>query len=256
MNISLITVCFNSEKTIGDTFDSVLKQTHRDLEYIVVDGMSSDQTLQIIHRYEKRFTERGIVFRYVSEKDHGLYDAMNKGIDMASGDVIGIINSDDVLARPDTLSRISETFERDHCDAVYSDLYVMDYETMQQPNRVFIAKRGSYKLGWYPPHPTLYVKREIYERYGKYNLKYRIAADYDFMVRIMKNGVRMSYIPEVLVHMRAGGVSTQSLKAYKKSFDEAVTVLKDNGIKLPFCVNILRTFILVKQRMRGKLYKA
>ena len=237
MKISLVTVCFNSEKTIEETFESVLRQTYRSIEYIVVDGMSRDGTLEIIRRYAARFA--------------GLFDAMNKGIGMATGDVIGILTSDDRLAVPEAFEKIAATFERDRCDAVYSDLYVMDYETMQIPNRVFIAGKGSYKRGWYPPHPTLYLRREIYEKYGRYSLKYRVAADYDFMVRIMKQGIRMSYIPEVLVHMRAGGVSTQSLKAYKRSFDEAVDVLKANGVVLPYCVNVLRTVMLFMQRLRG-----
>ena len=251
MKISLVTVCFNSEKTIEETFESVLRQTYRSIEYIVVDGMSRDGTLEIIRRYAARFAERGVDFRWISEKDSGLFDAMNKGVGMATGDVIGILNSDDILAVPEAFEKIAATFERDRCDAVYSDLYVMDYETMQIPNRVFIAGKGSYKRGWYPPHPTLYLRREIYEKYGRYSLKYRVAADYDFMVRIMKQGIRMSYIPEVLVHMRAGGVSTQSLKAYKRSFDEAVDVLKANGVVLPYCVNVLRTVMLFMQRLRG-----
>ena len=253
MKISLITICYNSGKTITDTFDSVLCQTYESFEYIVVDGKSQDNTVQIIQEYEKRFANRGVPMNWVSEKDKGLYDAMNKGIRMATGDIIGILNSDDVLATPEAFSKIVAALERDNCDAVYSDLYVMDPETMTKPNRIFIAGQKNYKLGWYPPHPTLYLKREIYEKYGLYETSYKIAADYDFMVRIMKSGVRMTYIPEVLVHMRAGGVSTLSLKAYKKSFDEAVEVLKKNGVKMPYSVNVLRTFVIFKQRFQGMI---
>ncbi len=251
MKISVVTICFNSEKTISDTFDSILMQTHDDIEYIVVDGLSRDGTLEIIRQYEKKFEEKKIAFRWVSEKDKGLYDAMNKGIGMATGKVIGVLNSDDILAKPDALRQIAEAFERDHCDAVYSDLYVMDEATMKIPNRVFIAGKRSYKTGWYPPHPTLYLDRSVYEKYGNYKTKYKIAADYDFMVRIMKAGVKMTYIHDVLVYMRAGGVSTHSFKAYKKSFDEAVVVLKENGVKMPYCVNIIRTFVIFKQRLQG-----
>ena len=251
MKISVITVCYNSEKTIAETFESVLLQTHKEIEYIVVDGKSKDGTVRIIREYEERLTQRGVTFRWISEADEGLFDAMNKGIGMATGDVIGVLNSDDILATAEAFSKIAAAFERDHCDAVYSDLYVMDAETMQKPNRVFIAGKKSYKLGWYPPHPTLYVRREIYEKYGAYKTGYRIAADYDFMVRIMKEGITMTYIPEVLVHMRAGGVSTLSLKAYKKSFDEAVVVLKENGVRMPVGVNVLRTGVIAKQRFLG-----
>ena len=251
MKITVITVCFHSEKTIAETFDSVLRQTYSPIEYIVIDGKSGDGTLRIIQQYEKRFTEKGISFHWVSEKDKGLYDAINKGIAMSTGDVIGILNSDDILALPDTLAKIAGTFERDGCDAVYSDLYIMDPESMSRPNRVFIAGKKSYKLGWYPPHPTLYVRREVYEKYGNYSLKYRIVSDYDFMLRIMKDNIRMSYIPEVLVYMRAGGVSTNSLKSYKKSFDESIDALKENGIRTPYCVNTLRTLGIFKQRFLG-----
>ena len=253
MKISIITVCFNSEKTIAETFDSVLRQTYDPIEYIVIDGKSIDGTVQIIQQYEKRFAEKSVLFRWVSEKDKGLYDAINKGIAMSTGDVIGILNSDDILAVPDALAKIVDTFERDGCDAVYSDLYIMDPENMSMPNRVFIAGKRSYKMGWYPPHPTLYVRKEIYEKYGNYSLKYKIVSDYDFMLRIMKDGIQMFYIPEVLVYMRAGGVSTHSLQSYKKSFDESIYALKENGIKMPYCVNILRTMEILKQRIQGMI---
>ena len=252
MRISIITVCYNSEATIKDTFESVLKQTYKNYQYVVVDGKSTDNTLKIINDYQKKFKKNGIEFDYISEKDNGLYDAMNKGIKKAKGDIIGIINSDDIIHDSDAFKKIVQKFEEDKCDATYSDLYIMDYD-LKKINRVFIAGKKSYKNGWYPPHPTLYVKKEVYEKYGTYDLRYRIAADYDFMVRIMKNNIKMSYIKEVLIYMRAGGTSTSSLKAYKKSFDEAVTILKNNGVKCAYLVNVRRTLVLVKQRIRGIL---
>jgi len=252
MKISIITVCYNSEATIKETFESVLKQTYKNYEYIIIDGKSKDNTLNIIKEYKEKFESKKINFKYISEKDKGLYDAMNKGIKMAMGNIIGIINSDDIINDKDAFKKIVERFEKDKCDATYSDLYIMD-ETMTKPNRIFIASKKSYKLGWYPPHPTLYVKKEIYDKYGNYNLKYKIAADYDFMVRIMKNNIKMSYIKEPLVYMRAGGTSTSSLKQYKKSFDEAIDVLKHNNVKFPYLVNIKRTFVLIIQRFRGIL---
>ena len=251
--ISVITVCYNSEKTIRETFDSVLAQSVSDFEYIVVDGLSTDHTMEIVHEYEQAFRNKGVRFLYRSEKDHGIFDAMNKGIAMASGDIIGIINSDDILHDPRAFEKIINRFKEDNCDAVYSDLMMMDSETMSRPNRVFIAGKKSYKLGWYPPHPTLYVKRELYEKYGNYNTDYKVAADYDFMLRIMKHNVAMSYIREVLVYMRAGGASTHSLRAYKKSFDEAIDILRNNGIPFPYFVNSLRTLLIFKQRALGIL---
>lgn len=251
--ISIITICYNSSKTIRDTFESVLKQTYECIEYVIMDGASTDATIEIINNYIPIFRDRGIEIVFESQKDKGIFDAMNKGIAKATGDVIGIINSDDVIHNKFALEKIVDKFENEKCDATYSDLYIMDFENMSKPNRIFIAGRKNYKLGWYPPHPTLYIKKEIYEKYGNYDTKYRVASDYDFMLRIMKNGVSMSYIREPLIYMRAGGVSTNSLKAYKRSYDEAIDALKKNGIRFVYFVNFLRTLVIFKQRIMGIL---
>lgn len=250
MKITLITVCFNSEKTIKDTLESVLKQTYKDYEYLIVDGKSKDNTLDIIKEYEPKFKGR---LKWISEKDKGLYDAMNKGIKLSTGDVIGILNSDDIFASDNVLKTIANAFKKKKCDASYSDLVFMDEETMKIPERYFISKTGNYKLGWHPPHPTLYVKKEIYDKFGLYNQDYRIAADYDFMLRIMKNNVKMTYIPEVLIHMRSGGVSTNGIKGYIKSFKESLFVLKNNDIKFAFFVNTIRTIKVILQGIKAKL---
>lgn len=250
MKITLITVCFNSEKTIRDTLESVLKQTYKDYEYLIIDGKSKDSTLDIIKEYEPMFNGR---LKWISEKDNGLYDAMNKGIKLAKGDVVGILNSDDIFANSNVLKTIASTFKKKKCDVSYSDLVFMDEETMKIPERYFISKTGNYKLGWYPPHPTLYVKKEVYDKYGLYNQDYRIAADYDFMLRIMKNKVSMAYIPEVLIYMRSGGVSTAGIKGYIKSFKESLSVLKNNNIKFAFFVNSIRTIKVILQGIKAKL---
>ena len=253
MKITLITVCFNSEKTIEDTLKSVLAQNYKNYEYLIIDGLSKDKTMDIVKSYEKKFKGK---LKYISEKDKGLYDAMNKGIKMAKGDIIGILNSDDILANENVFKTISHRFKDTKCDGTYSNLYIMDYETMSKPERIFIPKYGNYKLGWYPPHPTLYLKKEVYETYGLYNQDYRIAADYDFMLRILKNNVNLEYINDVLVLMRSGGVSTNGLKGYKKSFDESIKVLKNNKIKLPYIVNIIRTFKILSQSLKKKKNKS
>ena len=250
MKITLITVCFNSEKTIKDTLKSVLKQTYKDYEYLIIDGKSNDGTIDIIKEYEPKFNGR---LKWISEKDNGLYDAMNKGIKLAKGEVIGILNSDDIFANNNVLKTISDTFKKKKCDASYSDLVFMDEETMKVPQRYFISKTGNYKLGWHPPHPTLYVKKNIYDKYGLYNQDYRIAADYDFMLRIMKNKVKIAYIPKVLIHMRSGGVSTNGIKGYIKSFKESLAVLKNNEIKCAFFVNSIRTVKVVLQGVKAKI---
>lgn len=249
MKISIITVCYNSENTIRDTLESVLKQNYKNYEYLIIDGKSKDKTLNIIKEYELKFKGK---LKWISEKDKGLYDAMNKGIEMASGDIIGIINSDDILASSNAFQIIEKTFKEKKCDGTYSNLEMKD-EKLEKRVRFFNSSKGNYKLGWYPPHPTLYLKKEVYEKIGFYNQEYRIAADYDLMIRVMKDKeIILSYIPEILVYMRTGGVSTRGLKGYLKSFKESYTVLKRNDIKFPLIVNIMRTVSIIMQAIKGK----
>ncbi len=252
MKISIITVCYNSEKTIKDTIESVLKQTYKDYEYLIIDGMSKDNTLNIVKSYVKKFAGK---LRIISEKDKGLYDAMNKGIKMASGDIIGIINSDDVLANKNVFTKIVDTFKKEKYDAVYGDLVFVDKETMMKPTRNFIAHKPSRRLGWHPPHPTLYVKRSIYNKIGTFNIDYKIAADLDFMLRLINHDYNLGYIPEYLVKMRDGGISTNGLKGYINSLKESSLVLKNNKIKLPYLTSLYRVIKTINQGLSAKINK-
>lgn len=244
MKITLITVCYNSEKTIKDTIESVLKQTYKNYEYIIVDGNSKDKTLDIIKSYEKKFNNN---LKYISESDKGLYDAMNKGIKLATGDIIGILNSDDILYDENVFQKIIDNFEEN--DGVYSNLVLMN-EDFTKITRNFKSKELSKKKGWHPPHPTLYLKKEIYEKYGNYNINYKIAADLDFMYRIINNNVKLKYIDTCFVKMRTGGASTNGLKGYYKNFKESYKVLKNNKRKLPLLTNIYRIYDnLIKQKI-------
>ncbi len=248
MKISVVTVCYNSEKTIKDTLESVLKQDYKSYEHIIIDGKSSDKTLEIVKSYEKKYQGR---LKIVSEKDKGLYDAMNKGIELATGDVIGLLNSDDELADITVLKTIAGAFSKENCDAIYGDLEFRD-ETMQKVTRIWKSKTGSYKWGWHPPHPTLYVKKEVYKKLGLFNLKYPICADYDFMIRLMKSNIQLFYIEKVLIHMRRGGRSTDGIKGYFNNFKESYRMLKDNEIPFAFFVNLKRTFKTFKQAIQAK----
>lgn len=243
--ISLITVCYNSQSTIEETIKSVLNQNYDNYEYIIKDGLSSDKTLEIVKKYEKKFKGK---LKIISSKDKGIYDAMNIAIKSAKGDIIGLLNADDILASKDAFKIINDSF-KDKVDGVYSNLYIKDYETMSKTIRKFIPKTGNYKLGWYPPHPTLYLKKEVYEKYGYFDINYKIASDYDFMLRLMKNKVNLKYVNKELVYMRSNGVSTNGLSGYKKSFDESIRVLKNNNIKFPYIVNIIRTFKVLLQSL-------
>lgn len=208
MKISIITATYNSSATVGDTLSCIKEQTHPDIEHIIVDGGSSDNTLDIV----RQFTH---VAQMVSEKDRGIYDAMNKGIGLASGDVVGILNSDDVYADASVLSEVAKAFEDPSVQAFYADLqyvYPDDLNRVQRTWRSGRFKRGNFYFGWMPPHPTFFVRREVYDRSGLFNLELRSAADYELMLRILvKMGISAFYLPRVIVKMRAGGVSNASL---------------------------------------------
>lgn len=246
MKISIITVCYNSQDTIRDTLESVLSQTYENYEYLIIDGKSTDSTLNIIKEYEKKFDGK---LKYVSEKDNGLYDAMNKGIKMASGDIIGIINSDDILAHKNVFRKVIDKIKDN--DGVYSNLLMLD-ENLEKTYRLFKSKKMSKKLGWHPPHPTLYIKKEVYGKYGYFDINYKIAADLDFMLRIINNDVKLKYINDYFVYMRAGGASTNGLKGYYKNFKESYDVLKKNNVKFPFITNIKRTINVYIQKLKIK----
>jgi glycosyltransferase involved in cell wall biosynthesis len=208
MKISIITATYNSAATVRDTLVSVSGQDHPGIEHIIIDGGSKDNTLDIVREFPH-------VARIVSEKDRGIYDAMNKGIGLATGDVVGILNSDDVYSDASVLSDVAKAFADPSVQAFYADLqYVFpdDLGRVQRTWRSGPFKRGSFYYGWMPPHPTFFVRREIYDRSGLFNLELRSAADYELMLRILvKMGISAFYLPRVIVKMRAGGVSNASL---------------------------------------------
>jgi glycosyltransferase involved in cell wall biosynthesis len=202
MKISIITTTYNSAKTIEETILSVLSQDYQNFEHIIVDGASKDNTMKIVKKYEDKYNGR---LKYVSEPDKGIYDAMNKGIKMATGDVIGLLNSDDKYADTKILSKISNAIEINNCDGVHGNLLYMDYETMLKPQRKWITKSTNIKTGNIIAHPTLYLRKEVYDKMGLYNLKYKVVSDYDFMVRLLLNKeFSLMHIDEYLIYMRIG----------------------------------------------------
>ncbi|MDT8937648.1 glycosyltransferase family 2 protein [Escherichia coli] len=234
MRISIITATYNSEKTLLDTLLSLEKQTHPDIEYIVVDGASKDNTIKLIKSNCTR------VSKIICEPDKGIYDALNKGMQAASGDVIGFLHSDDLLAYDDAIADIAKTFESTGCDAIYGDLeYVAQNDTTK---RIRLWKSGSFsrfkmKVGWMPPHPSFYKKRECYSQFGSFSLDYRISADYDSLLRyILKQRISIAYIPKVLVKMRVGGISNRSVSSMVKKSMEDIRVMKQNGIIWPIAL--------------------
>jgi glycosyltransferase len=213
VKFSVITICRNAENTIGPAVQSVVSQSFSQVEYLIIDGASTDGTLQKIAEVA------GPDVQVISEPDRGLYDALNKGVRMATGDVIGFVHADDVLAHADVLAHVAEKFETSGADGVYGDLqYVTADGAVLRHWKSGACDRRKLKWGWMPPHPALYLKRSVYERAvlengDCFDTSFRCAADYDFMMRvIVGHGVEPAYLPEVLVKMRIGGVSNRSLK--------------------------------------------
>lgn len=230
MKLSIITVTYNSGKTVEDTLKSVLCQTYKDYEYIIIDGVSKDNTLEIVHSYEPLFEGRMKVF---SEKDKGIYDAMNKGFQKATGDVLMLINSDDLFARPDALEMVAEEFEKHpEADGVYADLDYVSKDDTTHVVRVWkCGKQEPMRYGWLPAHPTFYLKRSVYEKYGYFNLNYLIAADFELILRFVElHKISLCYLPECLVKMRLGGASSKNFQNLRKQTGEVLRAFKDNDI--------------------------
>ena len=208
MKISIITVCYNAEDTISDAIQSVLTQDYKDVEYIIVDGKSTDRTLEIIQSIKNRI-------KLISEKDRGIYDAMNKGINIASGDVIGILNADDVYKNCQVLTEVMDAFKA-NVSIVYGDIEYVKYNDLSKVVRKWkagIFRSGKFKWGWMPPHPGFFVKKSCYESFGLFNLNLSTSADYELMLRMLEvHHLSCNYIPKTITSMRVGGASNSSLK--------------------------------------------
>ena len=228
MKVSIITASYNSAATVLQTLASVAQQDFPDIEHIIIDGLSTDNTLEIVSGYPH-------VARLLCAKDDGIYDAMNKGIEAATGDVIGILNSDDLYVDGKVISKIASIFEKTEVDICYADLQYVHQDDISKVIRTW--KSGhftprSFYWGWMPPHPTFFVRRQVYEKVGLFNTKLKSAADYELMLRILvKYKLTACYIPEVLVKMRSGGMSNSSLFNRIKGNKEDRLAWKFNGLQ-------------------------
>lgn len=232
MRISIITATYNSEKTLRDTLDSILSQTYQDWEVIIEDGCSKDGTLAIAREYESLCKGR---MRIYSEKDNGLYDAMNRGIARATGDVVGILNSDDFYYDERVLEDIADAFKRKDVDCVYGNLVFIDEKVPHKILRIWKGSQhvcGAFLKGWHPAHPTFYAKRMWFERFGAFNLKYAVSADFELMLRFIEKGqIRNAYVDRYFVKMRLGGESTGSVHNIIIGNRNILRALRDNGFK-------------------------
>ena len=252
MKISVVTVTFNSAATVRDTIESVLKQEYSDYEYLVIDGGSKDNTVDIIKEYEPKFGGR---MKWISEKDKGMYDGINKGIRMATGDVVGIINSDDFYHRDDIFENINKAFEEDNnIQAIYGDVRFVHPDNLEKTVRYYSCKHWKpwrFRFGFMPAHPTFFTYKENFEKYGYYQYDYHIAADYELLIRhLYSNHVPAKYVPLDFMKMRTGGRSTNGWKANILLNREIVRGCKENGIwtcmPLLFLKYFIKVFELVK----------
>lgn len=235
--ISVVTVCYNSERTIEDTIRSVVTQDYPNVEYIIVDGLSRDNTLVIVDRY------RNNIAKVVSEKDHGIYDAINKGAKLAEGEVVAILNSDDVYADEKVLSRVMKVFRETGAGAVYGDLEYVSRDDLSKVSRYWHSgayRPGNFVRGWMPPHPAFFLRKSCYEKFGYFHTDFRTSADYELMLRMIHvHGVEPAYLPEVLVKMREGGQSNVSLKNRIEANREDRRAWLMNGIR-PGALTLIR----------------
>lgn len=230
MKVSVITATYNSAESVKSSIDSVLNQNYNDIEYLIIDGKSSDSTLLIIKELANNFNEVNLF----SEKDKGIYDALNKGIKLSKGDVLGFVHSDDLLASPLIISEIVEKISKENLDGVYGNLNYVQKLNVNKIVRKWQSNDFDYDLlkkGWMPAHPTFFLKKSVYEKHGLFNLNYSISADYDFMMRVLSDkSLKFGYLPKVITKMRVGGESNRSLKNIILKTKEDYLIIKRNNI--------------------------
>jgi glycosyltransferase involved in cell wall biosynthesis len=250
VKISIITVTYNSAQTVEETIVSVINQSYSDIEYIIIDGLSDDNTMAIIEKYRKKIN------KIISEKDAGLYDALNKGIALATGDVIGILHSDDFYTNNDVIQNYVNVFQQTTCDAVYSDLYYVDRSQTDKIIRKWKSgdySPGAFVNGWMPPHPTFFVKKEVYNKFGIFNTSFHTAADYELMLRFVhKNKISIAYLPQYTIKMRVGGASNVSFKSRIKANLEDRRAWRINDLKPRFYTLYLKPLRKIFQFISSK----
>jgi glycosyltransferase involved in cell wall biosynthesis len=238
MKISIITVCYNSEKYIKSAIESVLNQDYRNKEYIIIDGNSTDSTIEIVDSYKDR------IDKIISGPDSGIYDAMNKGLKLATGDIICFLNSDDLYIDNQVLSGIVDSFSENECEIVYGNLFYVKAENTEEIIRTWNTKAykaGSFNKGWHPAHPAFFVTKKIYDKYGLFDLRYRLAADFELMLRFLeKYHVKSYYIDRTLVRMRVGGATNKNYINIFKQNIECYKAFKYNGLPVSILYPLYR----------------
>ncbi|MFZ2038572.1 MAG: glycosyltransferase family 2 protein [Minisyncoccia bacterium] len=230
MRVSIVTTTYNTGKTVEDTIKSVLGQTYSDIEFIIVDDESTDNTLEVVNKYKNKIT------KVVAEKHSGIFGNLNKGMELATGDIIGILNSDDFYVSNDVIETVVNEFKKTNADCVWGDILVVDKDDTNKIIRNWKSsayKEGEYQKGWHPPHPAFFAKREVYQKYGLFRTDLWTSADYESVLRILeKNKATSSYIPKILTKMRAGGSSSKGIFNWVRGNVGAYRAFKINGLKV------------------------
>lgn len=257
MRISIITVTYNSAQTLRDTLESVLKQKCVDVEHVVVDGASKDDTVNIIEEFEQHYRDKGFLLRWISEPDKGIYDAMNKGIFLATGEIIGILNSDDFYTSDDVLATVVDKFEVDPTlDAVYGDIHYVMPNDLGLCIRYYSSEKFTRKrmiMGFMPAHPSFYMKKSAYERFREedgsyYDNSFKVAADFEFLLRVIYKGeIKTQYIDKDFVTMRTGGASTSGIKSHLRILEDHKRAFKKNGIYSNKLIQACRYVLKLKE---------
>jgi glycosyltransferase len=244
MKISIITATYNSVQYISGVLESIRQQTYPNIELIAIDGCSTDGTVEILK-------QSNLVSQIVSEKDDGIYDALNKGIQLATGDIIGFLHSDDLLNSANTLQHIADTFSDEKASIAYGDLIFVDQQESNKIVRYWKSHPFKPELlnwGWMPPHPTIFMKREVYEKHGLFNTKLKCAADYDYILRVFcDKTLKIVYLPEVITKMRIGGMSTGGIKNLINKKKEDYWVLRHNNMPFPIWILLAKNFSKIPQ---------
>jgi glycosyltransferase involved in cell wall biosynthesis len=250
LKVSIITVCLNSEETVRETIKSVLSQSYLNVEYIIIDGGSTDTTMKIVGEYEKH------IATIVSENDLGIYDAMNKGLKLATGDIIGILNSDDIFYSTDVLTDVVQTFKDHVADIVFGAVQIVESRNINKVRRVYQRKNFKpwmLKYGWMPPHPATFVRTEVYSQYGIFSLQYETAADYELFVRwFYLHKLNYHATGQFLIKMRGGGVTNSGIRSYINTTLQIISICKTHKFtRFPWLV-YLRVFVKISEKILVK----
>lgn len=257
LKISVITATYNSAETVEDTLKGVLSQTYGNIEHIIVDGGSKDDTMEIVKRYANSYRSRGLELKWISEADNGIYDAMNKGIALGSGDIVGLLNSDDFFTSPTVLEKVALELSSNNpgIDAVYGDIHYVNPDKLSKCVRYYSSKgftRKRMRMGFMPAHPSFYCRREIYKKYGLFDTSFKIAADFEQLLRLIYiHRIKTTYIPIDFVTMRTGGASSSGFSSHKRIYAEHRRAYRKNGVKSNFLLEGTRYIYKIVEVCKG-----